>query len=364
MPLVSAIIAVYNGEGYIARAIDSVFAQTFKTDEVELIVIDDASQDSTPKILKGYADRARIVTKKKNHGLAAARNLAAALAKGDYVAFLDADDIWFPERLTKTVSALQDTPTATMAFSDVVPVNESDLPMAPSYIHPSMARGPGMEDLLREGWWPILPSTVLIHRWAFNRVGGFTEKFRGAAGFEDTELWFSLRELGEFAFVPESLVMYRLSPLVARMRKYAPGFALFADRLRKQYGEQGDQTINRSSALYRWLLTLKGLRCLEAGDMPQAREALSCVLRYQKDLRPLRLRDQIRMLLANGDSAARTNGDVSTDDVRRALYSRLPQRLAIARMQREGLFEPPPPPPGYEDFAEELFTGKLPLALY
>src|SRR6185437_16886970 len=110
-------------------------------------------------------------------------NRAVELANGAFVAFLDADDVWLPGRLAKTVDALQSHPTTTLAFSDVVPVDDSGVALAPTYMHPGMARPPLMEDLLQEGWWPILPSTVTIHRWAFNRVGGQTEEFRGAGGF-------------------------------------------------------------------------------------------------------------------------------------------------------------------------------------
>ena len=67
-------------------------------------------------------------------------------------------------------------PTTTLAFSDAVPVVTRGAPLAPTYLHPGMALLLLLEDLLEEGWWPILPSTVTIHRWAFNRVGGFAEE--------------------------------------------------------------------------------------------------------------------------------------------------------------------------------------------
>src|ERR1700737_5621175 len=120
-----------------------------------------------------------------------------------------------------------------------------------------------MEDLLEEGWWPILPSTVTVRRWAFNQGGGFAEDYKGASGFENTELGFLLRERGDFAFGPEPLVNYRLGPMVERMRKYAPGFELFAERVSKRYGEAGVRLARGSAGLYHWLLTVKGLRCLE-----------------------------------------------------------------------------------------------------
>jgi glycosyltransferase involved in cell wall biosynthesis len=363
-PLASAIIAVYNGEGCVARAIDSVLAQQFESFEV--IVVDDASRDATPRVLAGYGDRIRVIRRKRNRGLAAARNYGVDHARGHFVAFLDADDVWLPGRLAKTIEALQTHPTTTMAFSDVVPVDNKGLALAPTYLHPGMARPPLMEDLLEEGWWPILPSSVTIRRWVFDRVGGFAEEYKNAAGFEDTELWFLLRELGDFAFVPEPLVNYRLAPIVDRMRKYAPGFGLFAARMRKRYGEPGDKLARRCAALYHWLLTVKGLRCLEAGEMHEARRALFCALRYQPSLMWPAMRHQLRALLENGPPSA-SNGNVPAverDDVLRAWYALLPHQAALATMRRKGLLEIPPAPPSHAGFAEELLAGGAPLALY
>jgi glycosyltransferase involved in cell wall biosynthesis len=363
-PLVAVIIAVYNGERSVARAIDSVLAQQFES--FELIVVDDASRDATPHVLAGYGDRINVIRRKRNGGLAAARNYGVDHARGQFVAFLDADDEWLPGRLAKTVEALQTHPTTTMAFSDVVPVDNNGLVLAPTYLHPGTARQPLIEDLLEEGWWPILPSSVTIRRWVFDRVGGFAEDYKSAAGFEDTELWFLLRELGDFAFVPEPLVNYRLAPIVERMRKYAPGFGLFAARMRKRYGEAGDKLARRCAALYHWLLTVKGLRCLEAGDMREARRALFCALQYQPSLERPDLRRQLHAIFEHGPPSA-SNGNVPAverDDVLRAWHALLPHQAALGTMRRKGLLEIPPAPSSHAGFAEELLAGGAPLALY
>jgi len=362
-PLVAVIVAVYNGESWVARAIDSVLVQQF--DSFELLVVDDASRDATPRVLDGYGDRIKVFRMENNCGLAAARNFGVDHAAGQLLAFLDADDVWLPGRLAKTVEALESHPTTTMAFSDVVPVGKDQLPLAPSYLHPGMARPPLVEDLLEEGWWPIIPSSVTIRRWVFDRVGGQTEEYRGAGGFDDTDLWFLLRELGDFAFVPEPLVHYRLTPFVERMCKYALGFGVFARRMRRRYGEPGDRLVRRSAALYRWLLTVKGLRCLEAGEMREARRALFCVLRYEPNPVPQDLRSQFRALFENGrGTAARDVPAVDRRDVLRARYALLPHRAALEAMRRSGLFEIPPAPSGYASFAEDLLAGRVPLTLY
>lgn len=373
-PFVSVVIAVCNGETYVARAIDSVLDQDYRQSSehpyFEIIVIDDASRDLTPKILGHYDSCARIIRKKKNHGLAAARNLGVAVAKGELVAFLDADDVWLKSRLSRTVAYLEDArrrdPGVVMAFSDVVPVDDRNVPLASNYIHAGLTRSPTWDELL-EGWWPILPSTVLIDRAAFNRVGGFTEDYRGASGFEDSELWMLLRQQGEFVCVPEPVVLYRLTPFVERMRKYAPGFGLFRQRMRERYGADGETLGLRCAALYRWMLTVKGLRCLEAGEMTEARRALFCALNYGDDPAPPSLRHHVHALLfANGagPQTDNSNGAANLSDVRRALYSLLPHQYAAEIMRRKGLLELPPPPPTHVGFAQELLAGELPLALY
>jgi len=347
----------------VARAIDSALAQQIES--LEVVVVDDGSRDGTARVLEGYGDRIRVIRKKSNRGLAAARNIAVDHARGHFLAFLDADDEWLPGRLEKTITALETHPTTSMAFSDVVPIDRNGVALALTYLHPGMARPPLMENLMEEGGWPILPSTVTMRRWVFDRVGGQAEEFRGAGGFDDADLWFLLRELGDFAFVPEPLARYRLTPFVERMRKYAPGFRVFTQRMRKRYGEPGDRMVRRSAALYRWLLTVKGLRCLEAGDMREARSALLCVLHYEPDVSSPQMRDQLRALMTNQQKDE--NGKRSAlqrDEVLRAWYAMLPHRVALTAMRRKGLVQIPPPPPSHAGFAEELLAGRAPLALY
>src|SRR5436305_4940478 len=96
MKTVSVIIPAYNYARYIAEAIDGALAQTHAP--LEVIVVDDESTDDTPRVLAGYGDRIRTI-RQPNGGAAAARNTGMAAARGEYVAFLDADDVWLPRKL-------------------------------------------------------------------------------------------------------------------------------------------------------------------------------------------------------------------------------------------------------------------------
>ena len=114
-PRVSIIVPAYNAAATIAGAIDSALAQQFEGFEV--IVVNDGSTDATAHVLDGYGDRIRIL-QQPNCGSVAARNAAARAAGGEYLAFLDADDLWLPGKLKLTVEALERSPRAVAVFSD------------------------------------------------------------------------------------------------------------------------------------------------------------------------------------------------------------------------------------------------------
>ena len=123
MPSVSVIMPVYNGEAFLAAAIDSLLNQTFEG-RVEIIVIDDGSTDSTPEILKSYGDKI-ISLHQPNKRSAHARNLGLKHATGDYIAYLDADDIAYPDRLAKQIQCLKANPEAMMVCSAIDYIDEA-----------------------------------------------------------------------------------------------------------------------------------------------------------------------------------------------------------------------------------------------
>ena len=106
-PLISCIIAVFNGERFIAAAVDSVLAQTYRP--IEVIVVDDGSTDRTAEIVAGYGDEVRLVTQEAA-GPPATRNLGLAAATGEYLAFLDGDDLWHEEKLARQMACLVTEP--------------------------------------------------------------------------------------------------------------------------------------------------------------------------------------------------------------------------------------------------------------
>ncbi len=100
-PLITCIVAVYNGQPYLAEALDSILAQTYRP--LELVVVNDGSTDETARVIEGYGDTVRAVWQ-PNGGPAAARNHGLSLAGGEFIAFLDADDRWHPEKLSRQMA--------------------------------------------------------------------------------------------------------------------------------------------------------------------------------------------------------------------------------------------------------------------
>jgi glycosyltransferase involved in cell wall biosynthesis len=107
--LISCVIPVYNGEHFVAEAVESVLAQTFGL--VEVVVIDDGSTDQTPRVLSSFGDRIKVISQ-ANAGQSAARNRGIQAAAGELIAFLDADDLWLPEKLALQMARLAENPVA------------------------------------------------------------------------------------------------------------------------------------------------------------------------------------------------------------------------------------------------------------
>ena len=123
-PLVSVIMNCYNGEKYLREAIDSVYAQTYRN--WEIIFWDNKSTDKSAEIAKGYDDRIKYFRGEKNVRLYHARNLAISKATGEYVAFLDCDDIWLPNKLEKQVVMLENNRELMLIFSNYFSLNEAE----------------------------------------------------------------------------------------------------------------------------------------------------------------------------------------------------------------------------------------------
>lgn len=201
MPRVSVIIPACNAEDFIGEAVDSALAQTHR--DTEVIVVDDSSTDDTPAMLQSYGNRI-TVHRQANTGVAGARNAGAWLATGDWVAFLDADDVWRPTKLERQL-AISGTPISyTNRFNFGA---RGDLPEVQSDVTPLLS-GDVFAPLLLHGNF-ITVSSVMMRRAVFDELGGFVHQ---PGGCEDWDCWLRASQRHEFSVCAEPLVGYRFTP--------------------------------------------------------------------------------------------------------------------------------------------------------
>ncbi len=202
MPAVSAIVTTYNRAHMVTGAIKSVFDQTYK--DFELIIVDDGSTDDTQTALQKYADRATIIHQ-QNQGLSGARNTAIAAASGKYVAFLDDDDLWLPERLARQVPLLEDSPDIALVFSDADLINEDGRITGRWSDFISVQPMICLETLFMYNYIPVL--TTLVRRTAFEDVGLFDPVMKKC---EDYDMWLRILQKYRAVYHPAQLAQYRI----------------------------------------------------------------------------------------------------------------------------------------------------------
>src|SRR6185295_12532492 len=170
MPRVSVLIPTRNRAGLLRATIASVLAQTFQ--DFEIVIIDDASDDDTPSVIAGLADaRIRYFRYAENLGEAASRNAGLAHAGGDYIAFLDDDDTWLPDKVAAQVEILDRSPRRIVAVDTAY--DRVDIRTGATL---STVRAEKRGDIyaeLREQNWVGCPSAVMVRRVCFDTVGLF-----------------------------------------------------------------------------------------------------------------------------------------------------------------------------------------------
>jgi glycosyltransferase involved in cell wall biosynthesis len=194
---------VWNGEPFIAAALDSLLTQTFK--DFELLVIDDGSTDRTPEILRACADPRLRVLRLDHAGIVVALNHGLAQARADWVARQDADDISEPRRLERQWQALSRRPQAVLCHTSVSNFGEG----ADTIRSPWLPRSRSFTALRLCFQCPIAHSTVLFKKAVAVEVGGYVPEERHA---EDFSLWGRMLERGEFIGLPKKLVRFRVHP--------------------------------------------------------------------------------------------------------------------------------------------------------
>ncbi|EGW38474.1 glycosyltransferase family 2 protein [Desulfosporosinus sp. OT] len=200
---VSVIMPAYNAEKYIEKAINSVLNQSY--DQFELIVIDDGSEDNTAEIIKAMVikdKRVHFFRNEKNRGVSASRNLGIAQSIGDWIAFLDSDDMWRSEKLEKQINLIRNNEHANLIYTGLSFMDENDNPNSYVLKIPELVK---YKDLLKQNI--IACSSVLVKKQCLSGL-----KMERDDMHEDFAMWLKILKTESYAYgINEPLLIYRLS---------------------------------------------------------------------------------------------------------------------------------------------------------
>jgi glycosyltransferase involved in cell wall biosynthesis len=224
---VTVVIPCFNYARFIREAVDSALAQTVPP--LEVIVIDDGSTDGTPEVMATYASDPRVrYLGQENRGLSAARNAGIHAARGEFIALLDADDRWKPEKLSRQLDKFTEE-TVGLVYCGREVFDENGVQDL------NLADGSKCKHALE--WLTITtlfcPSSVIIRRRCFTEHGGFDESLRKV---EDREMWIRLAKHWHFRCVPDCLVEWRRHGSALNMQTDGME-AAFRETLRRAFAD-------------------------------------------------------------------------------------------------------------------------------
>lgn len=276
-PLVSVVIPVYNGARFLAAAIESVLTQSHQP--IELILVDDGSTDDSPKVIDSYG--ARVVTiRQKNEGVGRARNAGILCARGDFVAFLDQDDWWTPEKVEKQVRVFLSDDRIGLVHTGVSHYDEVTAAFAEPFV-PNWRRaeliGNCYDQLLLGNF--IYNSSVMVRRSVLNAVGGFDTEICGNT-VQDYDLWLRFAQQSTFACLPEELLVFRLHPEQGTWKRRQ----MLTQELRLVERRTDDRVRSNSRVLAARLATLwydLGIAHLDASEREEARRCFGRSIRIR-----------------------------------------------------------------------------------
>jgi len=259
-PLVSVIIPAYNASVWIAETILSVLAQDYK--DYEIIVIDDGSTDDTAVIVKRFKDKVLYIHK-QNGGQSSARNLGIRAARGKYIAFIDADDLWTKDKLRLQVELLEST-NRQWVYSDALAFDNQNGNILYKFSEISKQfEGDILKNLYKACFIPML--TTMIHRDVFTTIGLFNEN-ASMRNREDWEMWLRIAANYPVVLIPQILAYYRVHStsatgnenLTSRMNGLISVIQEAAIRERDRLGPMKNTILSRIYYLFGRLYALRG----------------------------------------------------------------------------------------------------------
>lgn len=297
-PVVSVVMPAFNSQHTIKEAVESVLAQSYP--HIELVVIDDGSTDSTKDVLASHSGRIRYLYQ-VNRGPSAARNLGIDNALGNYIAFLDADDVWYPHKIERQLQGFVDNPEAKWGYCRSNLVTEAGYPIGsnfwnPCYGAPVSLQFPAFDSILRFGT-EIHTSTVIVDRRFLLEVGHFDESLRSS---EDTDVWIRMAHKSPPLFLSDVLSTRRMVDGVTfHERRIAYDSQLFGLRVIEKnldtFGLSPGDSMTARQALCRGHFNSAFIE-LSKGNQQAASEHLSRVAEY---VEPKMLYQELAVRLAH-----------------------------------------------------------------
>jgi glycosyltransferase involved in cell wall biosynthesis len=247
MATVDVIIPAYNAAKYLPAALESVGSQTFKN--WQIVLVDDGSTDNTAEVVAPFLDRfgprMRYI-KQENHGMSAARNTAVRSSTSEYIALLDADDVWMPCRLSASLEVLAERPKAGLAYGQVTRIDPEGGIVSDWLGNLTNSEGSIAPHIYMRTVELPCP-TITVRRRCLDDVGLFDETMRAT---EDRDLWLRIALRHEIAFVPKIIACYRASPGSMSTNSQRM-FQAQLQFIRKHYGAEGCGLRARQFALAR-----------------------------------------------------------------------------------------------------------------
>ncbi|MDQ8731404.1 glycosyltransferase family A protein [Bradyrhizobium sp. LHD-71] len=283
---ISAIVPLYNGAPFIEAALRSIAGQRRQADEI--VVVDDGSTDGGDDIVRRLGSELPLrIISKMNGGQGSARNVGVRASTGDLIAFLDQDDIWYPQHLEELERPFLNRPSLGCSYSDLDQMDVNGQPFSGSVHETYDANAPHpkrtlLDCISRDMF--MLPGASLVARGAFEAVGGFDESL---IGYEDDDFFLRLFAAGyDAVYVPKALTQWRIFPgSASRSIKMARSRLLYFDKLAKLFPDDvaTGQYFVRDALVPRFLPNVAG-------------DAVRCLTRAEDDFRLVALEALQRLL--------------------------------------------------------------------
>uniref|UniRef100_UPI00404789E5 glycosyltransferase family 2 protein n=1 Tax=Shewanella baltica TaxID=62322 RepID=UPI00404789E5 len=262
--LISVIIPTHNRSVMLDRAINSVLKQTYSN--FEIIVVDDASTDNTESLVLQYEDpRVSYIKIKESKGANFARNTGVRSSNGEYVAFLDDDDIWFPNKLLSQVEMLKNNSNLGLVYTGIEVVTEGEdirYSIKPKF------NGDISKTILTDNCIGTT-STVVLSRKVFEKAGGFDENL---PQLQDYDLWIRIAQICEVGFISDDLIYYYVHQSISQLTSSADKNKSAIEYIDKKYAHLiNDLPLNLQRKRFCQRYNAMGKRLMKSGNNSQAR---------------------------------------------------------------------------------------------